>query len=78
MKTRYRQMDLDFRVYPEIEGVEIEVDLQEIDFNYKTQRFSGTGLIMEGHMLGRELHLFHEEIEELVKAFEQQNDVELF
>lgn len=78
MKTLYDQMNMDFRVYPEIEGVEVEVDLQEIDFNYKTQRFSGVGVIMEGRMQGYEIVLWHELLTKLISAYEKQHDVELF
>jgi hypothetical protein len=78
MKTRYREMGLDFRVYHQINGVEVEVDLEEVDFNYKTQQFSGVGVVTEGPLAGYEIVLPAGLVEELVNDFEEEYNATLF
>ena len=78
MKTRYREMGLDFRVYPQINGVEVEVDLEEVDFNYKTQVFSGVGVVTEGPLAEYEVVLPAWMVEELVNNFEEEHNATLF
>lgn len=78
MKTRYREMGLDFRVYHQINGVEVEVDLEEVDFNYKTQQFSGVGVVTEGPLAGYEIVLPAGLVEELVNSFEEEYNATLF
>lgn len=68
----------DTRAYPQINGVEIEVDLELMKFNYKTQKFSGLGTVMEGPLKGEEVVLTHELIKELVEDWERVNEEELF
>lgn len=68
----------DTRAYPEINGVEVEVDLELMDFNYKTQKFSGLGTVMEGPLKGEEIVLTHELIKELVEGWEREHEEGLF